>query len=226
MPGERTAAAFGIIAILLGFIFALEDSFAANANWFGAGFILLGYAFLDSCLGFPWTYNLKTGLFVVLLIFNIRSSILTNYVYAGKANELISQVHTTPEYDGIVRKIRKEFELVPEDIRPQMLVSGEAVWPTVWYMRGLPLRYDATPEQKKDFAYILQDWKENPAPGDIPEGFEAQKIRLRGWWVPDYSQMTIKRFLGYAINHIPWKPAFGGDPSGYSYVTLLIRKKS
>jgi len=212
----------GSLIFLLGFCFLLESGMPANWPWLTCGLVLIGIALVDYWAKLFGGFNLRSALFVVGALFSLHVSIMTNFTYAGKANELISQVHTTPDYDNVVRDIRRQMLLADEDKRPQMLVTGEGVWPTVWYLRSLPLRYDATPEQKKDFKWIMQDWKDNAT--DLPEGYELRKLKLRGWWVPDYKEMTFKRYLAYAINHQPWKPGWGGDPSGFSYVALLSKK--
>ncbi len=213
----------GALIFLLGFWFTIFDE-GLNSNWFwlASGLVIAGIGLVDCMTALLGNINLRTFSCVVVGLFLIRISILTNFVYAGKSNELISQVHTTPEFDRVMKYIRSEMLLSDEEHRPQCLVSGEGVWPTVWYLHGLPLRYDATPDQRKDYRWIIQDFKE--APTDVPPGFTVQKLRLRGWWVPDYTQMSLKRFLGYAVNHLPWKPGWGGDPSGYSYVTFLSRE--
>ncbi|MCB0310010.1 MAG: hypothetical protein KDD42_02165, partial [Bdellovibrionales bacterium] len=175
----------------------------------------------DSWGNFLGNFSLQRVLFAVVAVFLLRDSIMTNFTYDGEARELLSQVHTTHEFDGIIRRIRTELEAAAEEDRPEVLVTGEAVWPTVWYMRGLPLRYDKDKDLKK-YKYIFQDYTEDPT--KIPEGFKARKVKLRGWWVPDYSNMTFGKFLNYAVNHVPWKPQHGGDPTGYSYITMLTRQ--
>lgn len=231
-PLRKLLASAAIVTGVLGVLFILEEPKAGpaqpspislNWHWLAAALILGGIAMLDATLDFLASVNLKIVLFVLLSIYCLRAAIMTNFTFAGRATELLSQVHTTHEYDDLLRRIRHEFLGYPEETRPMMLVSGEGVWPTVWYMRSLPLRYEAKPEERKNYAYIMQDYKENPV--DVPDGFEVRKLKLRGWWVPDYNEMTLKRFLNYSVNHKPWKPGTGGDPSGYSYVTLLSRKK-
>ena len=231
-PVRKLITIAAIATAALGILFILEEPKAGpmqpspitlNWHWLAAALILGGIALMDSSLEFLSGVNLKVMLFVLLSLYCLRASIMTNFTFAGRASELVSQVHTTHEYDGVVRRIRSEFLAAAEENRPMMLVSGESVWPTVWYMRSLPLRYEAKPEERGNYAYIMQDYKENPT--DVPEGFEVRKLKLRGWWVPDFSEMTLKRFLNYSFNHIPWKPRSGGDASGYSYVTLLSKIK-
>ncbi|MBX7137436.1 MAG: TIGR03663 family protein [Oligoflexia bacterium] len=222
-PLEYLIGGAGICSIFLGLLFGLlDDGMSHNLMFFVYGALLTGFALVYSWLGDSARVSLISTGFVVIGLYLLHISILTNFTYAGKPNELLSQVHTTYEYDQVVRDIRTKLLLQPEEKRDQVLVSGESVWPTVWYLRNLPLRYEATKEQKKDYKYILQDWKDNDP--DLPEGFEIRKLKLRGWWVPDYTQMTVKGFFKYALLHTPWKPGWGGDPSGFSNVALLTRK--
>jgi hypothetical protein len=104
--------------------------------------------------------------------------------------------------------------------RPKVLVAGDATWPLTWYFRHLrdEYKFTATPSEKLNFTYIVQDYKEKPEPADIPEGYYAREINLRGWWVPDFTQMTLKKFLNVSVNHYPW------SPSGFSKAMLLTAK--
>jgi hypothetical protein len=157
---------------------------------------------------------------VFTALFLVRATIQTNFVYAGKETEYISQVHTTYELAEVAQRIAGEALFERPGYRPKVLVTGEATWPLSWYFRNLrdEYRFTAKPEEKTNFTYIFQDWKDTPDPGSIPDGYYRRKLNLRGWWVPDFRQMTLKKFLNFSVNHYPW------SPSGFTYTTLLVAK--
>ena len=158
--------------------------------------------------------NLKTFIFILAGFICFRGAVLTNFVHAGSETEFISQVHTTHEFHNLMLKLRNEAE---SDIREKpfkVLGEGDPVWPMTWYFVGInEFKWQATPEERKDFDVIIQTYEENI--NNVPEGFEKRRLNLRGWWVPDYNQMTLKKFLNVSLNHIPW------SPSGFTYVWVL-----
>lgn len=193
---------------------AIKSGFVDNMLIFILGLLLYVVYFLDRWINLLSSINLKVFLFVIIGLFSLRVAILANYVYAGSETEYISQVHTTREFHNVMLELRalSERNLRAEPIK--ILGDGDPVWPMTWYMVGISeFRFSATQEERRDFDYILQTYDDNVK--DMPEGFEKRRITLRGWWVPDFNQMTLKKFLNAAINHVPW------SPSGFTYAWLM-----
>jgi hypothetical protein len=145
----------------------------------------------------------------------------TNYLYAGKETEYLSQVHTTYELAEYAKHIIDQVHFERNGFKPKVYATGESTWPLTWYFRVIPQEYRFSVKDKeelKDFAYIFISWKEKHDPSEIPEGYIQRRINLRGWWVPDFSQVSLKKFLRYSINHYPW------NTSGFSYATMLTAK--
>lgn len=163
------------------------------------------------------TVNLKNLTFLLVSLFCLRGAILTNFVYGGSETEFISQVHTTKEFHELAVRLKKESLT---NIRPgafKILGDGDPVWPLTWYMVGAnDFKFIASAEERKDFDIIIQTYDDNPK--NVPEGFEKRKITLRGWWVPNYNEMSLRKYLNTAVNHIPW------STSGFTYAWLFINK--
>lgn len=223
----------GILCFVLGVIFIIEDpreftmsfakdsKFGENCYWVIGGLLLILLWVTHHLAPFLGTVNLWVILPAFVSFYLFRSMIQTNFVYAGKDNEFISQVHSTYEVAEAAKRIKAEILFEQSAYRPKVLATGESTWPLTWYFRDLPeYKFTATEAEKKDFTYIFQDWKDEPKPGDIPEGFYVRKLNLRGWWVPDRGQMTLKKYLNYSLNHTPW------SGTGFSYVTLLTAKET
>lgn len=214
-PVSKVIQFVGVVLIVLGGIFVAEEGDPVNLVWAGFGAAFLVAAVGLKAAGMLGSVNLKSVLFALFCVYTVRAAILTNYVYAGEAREYISQVHTTQEFHQIANTIKEEIATGIHGYKPEVLVIGESTWPMTWYMRDIPqYKFQAPEAEQPKFEYIIRDWKDNEAP--TPLGFRAQRINLRGWWVPDLRQMTLKRFLGYALNHTPWNSV------GYSYAWFLV----
>jgi uncharacterized protein (TIGR03663 family) len=232
----RLSSAFmivGCISMVLGIIFIgetlliekptnpwSEPTMKENMGFLGVGLLLASCGLLSIWEEYLGRFNAGLALCLLAIGFNVRASIQTNFLYAGKETEYLSQVHTTYELAEAAQNIIDVTLNEKNNYRPKVLVDGEATWPLTWYFRHLreEYKFSASRDEWKDFTYIFQDWKEPPESAGFPEGFYVRKLNLRGWWVPDFRLMTLKKFLTYAVNHYPW------GPSGFSYTTLLVNK--
>jgi hypothetical protein len=182
--------------------------------------LMIAIALLDFLGRYLGTFNVGRWIAVGAILFTLRASVQTNFLYAGRETEYLSQVHTTDELQDIVLGIIDDVKNQRNGYKPLVFATGEATWPLAWYFRHLKEEYKFTakPEERSKFTYLFIDWKDQREAGEIPEGYTARKVNLRGWWVPEFKQMTLKKFLRYSINHYPW------SPSGFTYTTLLMAK--
>jgi len=221
---------------ILGFVFIAEQwsdtaqrLSGENLSFVVFGALLIGAALLaktdaarrSSNSTFLGTMHLGRWATVITAVFLLRAAVQTNYLYAGKETEYLSQVHTTYELAEYAKHIIDQVHFERNGFKPKVYATGESTWPLTWYFRVIPQEYKFSVKDKeelKDFAYIFISWKEKHDPSEIPEGYIQRRINLRGWWVPDFSQVSLKKFLRYSINHYPW------NTSGFSYATMLTAK--
>jgi uncharacterized protein (TIGR03663 family) len=199
-----------------------EPTIKENMGFLGVGVLVAMCGLLSLWEEYLGRFNVGLAVCLLAIGFNIRATVQTNFLYAGKETEYLSQVHTTYELAEAAKNIIDTTLNEKNNYRPKILVNGEATWPLTWYFRHLreEYKFSATRDEWKDFTYIFDDWKE-PSTGEAaPEGFYVRKLNLRGWWVPDFKLMTVKKSLAYAVNHYPW------GPSGFSYTTLLVNKNT
>lgn len=223
-PWWKVLRLAGVVLCALGLIFVVQDGGVTREREFdnsiilGLGIIITLFSGVEYFLQICGKVNLCVLAFVVLFVFNLRAAGLTNFVYSGKASEFMSQVHTTDEFHNFIQKLRSDILTPMSGVAPKVLGIEDSVWPVTWYMVDVPqYKFDAPENERGNFDYIIKNWKENePAPA----GFRAQRLNLRGWWVPDYQKMNLKKFLIYSLNHQPW------SDTGFSYVTLLVKEKS
>jgi uncharacterized protein (TIGR03663 family) len=185
-----------------------------------AGATLIAIGWLDDYGRYLGKFNVGKWLTVAGLLFMVRASVQTNFLYAGRETEYLSQVHTTHDLHEIALQVIDDVTNQRHGYKPLVFGTGEATWPLAWYFRHLKEEYKfmAKPEERTNYTYLFIDWKEQREPNEIPEGYTARKVNLRGWWVPEFRQITLKKFLRYSINHYPW------SPSGFTYTTLLMAK--
>jgi uncharacterized protein (TIGR03663 family) len=226
----------GAASALLGILFIAEQwsdptqRFSGeNIAFVAFGALLIGAALIarmdaagrDASQTFLGTMHLGRWATVITAIFLVRAAVQTNYLYAGKETEYLSQVHTTYELAEFAKDIIDRVIYERNGFRPKVYATGESTWPLTWYFRVIPQEYKFSlkdKEEMKEFAYIFLSWKEKHEPSEIPEGYIQRRVNLRGWWVPDFSQISLKKFLRYSINHYPW------NTSGFSYATMLTAK--
>ena len=185
-----------------------------------AGVLLIAIGLADELGHYLGTFNVGRWITVGALCFMVRASVQTNFLYSGSETEYLSQVHTTDDLHKVALQIIDDVENQRNGYKPLVYATGEATWPLAWYFRHLKdeYRFIAKPEERSNYTYLFIDWKDQREPGDIPEGYTARKLNLRGWWVPEFKQMTLKKFLRYSVNHYPW------SPSGFTYTTFLMAK--
>jgi len=226
----------GAASALLGTIFIAEQwgdpaqRFAGeNMAFVVFGGLLIGAAMVaridasgrNASTTFLGTMHLGRWATVITAIFVLRASVQTNYLYAGKETEYLSQVHTTYELAEFAKNIIDQVLFERNGFKPKVYATGESTWPLTWYFRVIPQEYKFSVKDKeelKDFAYIFLSWKEQHDPSEIPEGYIQRRVNLRGWWVPDFAQISLKKFLRYSLHHYPW------NTSGFSYATMLTAK--
>lgn len=219
----------GSIAMALGLIFVAEQGgkFEERLILENVVFISFGLiAFIAAMVHMAWPYlgriHVARWIMIIGCIFMFRAAIQTNYLYPGKETEYLSQVHTTYELAETAKQIIDEVKYERNTYRPKVYATGESTWPLTWYFRTIPEEYkfNAKPEEMPNFTYIYQAWKEGMKKEDFLQGYYPRRINLRGWWVPEWKELTLKKFLRYTVNHYPW------SPSGFSYAFFLTAKET
>ncbi len=152
------------------------------------------------------------------LLLSFWQAVLTNITYAGEASEYLSQVHTTREIRDLAVRVRNEVETESRGPKTDIQVDGDPTWPLTWYFRDMPqykFEGNSSVAERAAAGYKFLSWK-----ADDPEipGYYKRQVNLRGWWVPDFNQISLKKFLAYALTHRPWSGV------GYSYSTVYIAK--
>ncbi len=156
----------------------------------------------------------------ILLSLSLFKTIYINFISAGSANELISQVHTTKEYEDIVIKIRDSLDKPVGSIKPRVLILDDNGWPLSWYLWGYGgVDYSSNRAPITDYDFIFDKFLDSDPLGQLDKTHSRQLISLRHYWWPNFSEITLKRWLNLYFFNQPWSVT--GD-----YRVSLWRKKN
>lgn len=221
----------GAVSIVLGIIFIIQSK-TPETNKFifhdNVDFIIFGVVVGVLCTSFKNVkFNFVKFVFVAFFLYDLRVARIVNFQNAGNEFEVFSQVHTSKELHDILHGIIRTIDDYSLGYMPLMYVKGETNWPTVTYMIGhQQLKYSMDGYNFEDFKYIIEDQestRQEKKEESIIKGREDQYfqnlIKTRCWWDPDFNKMTLKAFLNYAFNHIPW------SGPGFYHAMLYVRRE-
>ena len=153
-----------------------------------AQYILLAGLLLITKLNLPF----RPVLVAILLVSQIPLTVYLNYQH--RKNEVIIQVHTTPEFEKAINQIRPQ---------QRVLVEGNSVWPAHWYLHGRP-NYTNTPDSEKRYPFdVIFTDNEIALSTTYPI---KQSLPLRSWWLPDYHNFDLGDFFNFLLFRHPWNP--------------------
>ena len=141
------------------------------------------------------------GLLIIVFCFNLYKSLLTNFSRAGKSTELLSQVHTTMQFEKTILKIKDQFDFPINGQKSKFYTTF--TWPTSWYLYGYS-QYHFSKKLKNlsDYHYIITENKKNYL--SLSKTHYHSDLKFRHWWVPDYKKISWPNFFDYLINQRPW----------------------
>lgn len=220
MEKKRGLALTGYLFTSFFFTYSLVGE---KVPWLSVYPLFMGILFLvlylmrETSLDLERTSFLKI-IVMVLAIFQVRMSVMTNYTRGGDATEFISQVHTTKEYEEVAFQIKREIES-PLGKKPHVMAMEHNTWPLTWYLYGLEhYHYIKGKRELKDFDYVLTSTTDSSTGSELKMTHTRTDVPLRGWWLPDYNKMTFWNYLNYALHHNPWTPAGKMNISVYKKV--------
>lgn len=175
-------------------------------------FILVTLIFEQSSTKFRLTCFILIGLMLPKMIY-------VNHLYPGDERELISQVHTTKEYENVALKLKWALETPVGQIKPRVLVLKDNGWPLSWYIWGLPgVDYRAPKTNYHLYDFVFDELVNSKSSYDLQKTHVREALPLRHYWWPDFNTITFNRWIKLALFHQPWSDIG-------SYRVALWRKK-
>lgn len=148
-------------------------------------------------------------------ILTVWSLVASNYLYdAPHTEEPPEASHEEPlvyvqsTYD--VRQILGRIESVATALgtgkQTPMVVVGEPTWPLSWYLREYPVHWGSLPAETQAPILVMDIADANRLSADLAPHYERQNFAVRGWWMIDWGQMTIRNVFRFLVYRLAWNP--------------------
>ncbi len=168
----------------------------------------------------PYIKTKYVNIIIIFLYISTFKTFYINFVDPGSQKELISQVHTSREYENILVKLQATLQAPVGAIKPQILVLENNGWPLSWFLWGYNgVNYSASIDKHKDYDFIFDRLLDSNRSGKLQETHTREVITLRHYWWPSFNEITFQKWLSLIILNQPW------SPSGEFQISLW-RKKS
>ncbi len=149
------------------------------------------------------SYINKKALYLFFLVLPkiLYNTYWLNYKHPSESKNLLSQVHTTREFENTLHKIRDEMNSFENGHGPNFLAKDGHTWPTTWYFFNRDeYKFHYRPDQISRFKYILTAIDDKDASLLQREGYHFREISYRSWFLPDYQSLSIKDFFYMWLN--------------------------
>lgn len=206
-----------------------------------SAFLFFASLFTYSYLGekVPWLaiYPLVTGLaffafefdrtfhwpiapvIIIVIVHMAYTTYWSNHKFPGAKVNLLSQVHTTQEFEETLVEIRSQMESNSQGKGPYFLIKNAGAWPTTWYLHGRREYHHLMGHRKlEEYDYILGEPSDHELRVKLKGHFNREIIGFRGWWLPDYKKMSLKGLWDYFYYKRPW------NETGEQELGLWIKK--
>lgn len=139
------------------------------------------------------------------LLLCIPKMIYINHISPGSANELISQVHTTHEYEDLLLNLQSALEGPVGSIKPRVLVLEENGWPLSWFLWGVGgVDYSAQEFEYKNYDFIFDKMLNPKLVTELSITHRRRAVVLRHYWWPNFGDISPTRWFKLAFFHQPW----------------------
>lgn len=169
----------------------------------------------------PQLSKIQSNIIYASLILCLSKTIYINHIVPGSERELISQVHTSKEYESFLFKIREQLFQDDNAIKPRVLVLEDNGWPLSWYIWGIDgVDFKAHYSSYSQYDFIF-DQMLNPALASrLVNTHERQALILRHYWWPNFGQLSLKNWLQLVLFHQPW------SKSGEYQIAVWVKRNS
>ena len=162
--------------------------------------------------------NKKVPLLYLIIPKVIFNLVWCNYLYPSESKNLLSQVHTTREFESTLESIREEMDLFPNGQGPLFLAKDGHTWPTTWYLTGRDeYQFHYTKNRLNHYKYILTETTDGEALSQLKDSHSIKDISYRSWFLPEYENLTLFDYLKY------WTYFGSNQKMGQANLRLFIK---
>ena len=213
--GAKALTAFLFFASLFTYSYLGE-----KVPWLAVYPLMTGLIFM--CFEYDRTFHWPIfPIFILLLCHLVYTNYWANFLHSDSPKNLLTQVHTTKEFEGALKEVGSQMESHPQGKGPYFLVKGKGTWPTTWYLHGRR-EYHFRMGQKPllEYTYILGEPHDQELNQKLAEYYTKEIIPLRAWWLPDYKNLSLKGLGTYLWKKEPWNMV------GSENLALWVKKNS
>lgn len=209
----RATSAFFFFASLFTYSYLGE-----KVPWLAIYPLITGLIFFS--FEFDRTFHWPIAPVILLILLHMGyTNYWSNHKHSGAKENLLSQVHTTSEFEETLVEIRSQMESNSQGQGPYLLVKTSGTWPTTWYLHGRREYHHLMGQRElTDYSYILGEPHDRELRLKLKDSFTREIIGFRGWWLPDYQEMSLKGIWNYFYKKIPW------NETGQQELGLWIKK--
>ena len=177
------------------------------------------YPFVTSLILFAYIYKDKASKYIyffstITIGINIYVSYLTVFKHHGKAQEFLSQVHTSREFENIYLDFKNKKETF------KVLTLKEPIWPSTWFGYGENWYSFSEKEDKySNYDYIITPRFPKATNKKLLLTHKKDQILFRYWWVPNFKKLTVMNWFKYYLHRQTW------NPTGSQYMFRYTRLK-
>lgn len=163
-----------------------------------------------------WKKSILISISLLFLAYNVFYAINTSIFRAANLNELIIQVHPVAEFKDAMKEIIYVAHKKNITSNTKILILNDPTWICTWYFHNdtFQIAYDANLTPLENHDIIITTVPDMP----ILATHNKEVVPYSGWWVPDYSLLTIANFFSYALFHEAW------NESGLIKIYIYSRK--
>lgn len=156
-----------------------------------------------------------------LFAFSIWSLIASNYLYDAphpeedkdhRHAELLAYVQSTYDIHNVVMKRIDEIATtLGTGTKTRLAISGDSTWPLSWYVRDYPVNWGAG-LRKVDTPVLIVDIDAAKGMSEqMKEKYDETRFAIRGWWEPNWREMTAPKLFKYLFTREAWSPVGSSD---------------
>lgn len=147
------------------------------------------------------------------------SLVAVNYLYDApdpkepkdrRHSEMLVYVQSTYDILRTMEKIEEIGEKLGTGTQTRLQVSGNATWPFSWYLRHYPVNWAANP-RVVDTPVVIVDREVKALDEPLREEYDRRIIEIRGWWEPDWKNLTLPKLLRWYFTRVAWNMTGSSD---------------
>lgn len=134
--------------------------------------------------------------------------IASNYLYDAprpdeapgpRHAELLAYVQSTYDIAKVMKRVEDVSSILGTGTKTRLAVSGNATWPLSWYLRHYPVNWSADVRSVDTPIVVVDKEATNALDKALAEKYEKVPFQIRGWWEPDWKQLTLPKLVRFLL---------------------------